>query len=154
LIAGTLAIFNNSEMIPHLPHDHISELIHSCLQWTSHENISLSNGASQFISNLALLNVEYCDQVVQGIMSQNLDNQLLDTTIKMRYLGMISEILATGKEEWFASCLRYGATDAILKAPSPTPVCPFLFDSLNFLLRWLHWNIFPQLCLVSLALII
>ena len=116
LITVTLAIFNNPEMISHLPHEHISELVHSCLQWAAHENISLSHGASLFISSLALLKVEYCVQVVQGIMSQNLDNQLLDTTIKMRYLGMIAEILATGKEEWFASCLRHGATDAILKA--------------------------------------
>jgi hypothetical protein len=117
LIAATLSILDPPEIITHFPQDHISELVHSCLQWTSHDDISVSSGASQFISNLALLKVEYCDQVVQGILShQNLDSELLDTTIKMRYLGIISEILATGKEEWFASCLRHGATDAILKA--------------------------------------
>jgi hypothetical protein len=116
LIATVITIFSNQEMIKLLPPQNISELLHSCLQWISHENLTLSNSASQLLHHLALLTEDYCEQVVVGIMSRCLASEALDATIKMRYLGILSEIMGTGNEPLFAICLRHGATDAILKA--------------------------------------
>jgi hypothetical protein len=103
-------------MVRLLPPQNISELLYSGLQWISRENLTLANGASQLLHHLAILKDDYCEQVVVGIMSQCLVTEGLDETIKMRYLGIISEIMTTGNELLFAICLRQGATDAILKA--------------------------------------
>lgn len=114
LITTILSIFSDSEIITTIPSIYIEGLTKYCVQWTSHDNIALSNSSSSILSKLAILNLKSCDEVIEGIMEYL--HQPLDTTVRMRYLGIVSEIMATGKEEWFAICLRRGATDEVLKA--------------------------------------
>lgn len=79
--------------------------------------MKISDGGSTILYNIAIINESYCEKVVEEIIKQIQKEEIsADTTIQMRYLGIISNIHSSGDERYSTICIKHGATDAIMKA--------------------------------------
>lgn len=79
--------------------------------------MKISDGGSNIVNRIAILNEELCGKVVEELNKEMKKEEVSsDTTTQMRYLGIISHIHSFGDERYSTICVRLGATDAILRA--------------------------------------
>ena len=87
------------------------------LNWISNDNLTISDGAATIIYQIAILNERLCEMVIIKLI-KDLQKEIIssNSTIQMRYLGLISSIHSLGHEVYSRICIQYGGTDALMKA--------------------------------------
>lgn len=116
LISTVLEIILSLTSLEILSGEIVPKILEISLKWVSHDSLEVSNSAEVLLYKIALLSENTCNQVVEGITEQLKKSESKDTTIRLRYLGIFSQIMASGNETLFAICIRYGATELVLSA--------------------------------------